>query len=70
MSDYGLSLTRLWTTVTRMRGAGKEKVIPKGGKSTKEEAEYFHKMFDDKNDSSERKESAPKMVDTFYDLGK
>jgi sterol 24-C-methyltransferase len=69
MSQNSLSVTALWSTVTRMVGVGSQKVVPKGDRSTKEETDYFHKIYEDRDNSAEdRKKEAPKMVDTFYDL--
>ncbi len=48
---------------------GKQKVVPKKGRTTKDQADHFHALYADKDESAEeRKKSASDMVDIFYDV--
>lgn len=69
MATNSVSITSLWSTATRARGTGKEKVVPKNNRTTKDEADYFHDIYSKRDKQSEdRKKEAPTMVDTFYNL--
>jgi sterol 24-C-methyltransferase len=70
MSKTDGNIFGLWAQTTRNRGIGSDQVKhTKEGKSTSEEAEYFHEMYSDRDKSAEsRKKNAAAMVDTFYDL--
>jgi len=70
MSKTDGNVLGLWTQAARNRGIGSDQVKhSKDGKSTAEEAEFFHEMYADRDKGAEtRKKNAVAMVDTFYDL--